>query len=96
MKAVDAINEFVKLTANRLPTLAEVFELCDSCRIRLKVRDGEPIMALPGACLKKCGSCDFCRENASARQVSEIVTELISREPWRSQIISNSLLQEQA
>jgi len=89
MNASAAISAFVQTTANRLPTLEEVLDLCASCRIRLKVKDGEPIMSLPGACIKRCGKCDFCKENAAARQVSDVVGELIGREPWRSQVIEN-------
>jgi hypothetical protein len=91
MKPADAIREFNAVTADRLPTLGELFELCDSCGLRFRLKDGEPLIAVPGACASKCGRCDYCRANAMARPVAEVVQELIRSEPWRSQVIAHRL-----
>lgn len=78
MTAPDAIREFVKTTAERLPTVDEVLALCDACGITFKLKEGEPCMTVP-------------REN---REVATIVQELIGREPWRSQVIERRISQE--
>ena len=77
MSADVAISRFLVSSAERLPTAAELVALCKDLEITFGVVEGTPVMKPP-----KCN-----------REVALLVAKLITREPWRSQVIELAKLQ---
>lgn len=69
------LEEFLTITETRLPTAGEIASLCDAVGIAFAEREGSPVL----------------RAGGEARPIAELVAKLLSREPWRSQVIAARL-----
>lgn len=72
------LDEFLTMTQSRLPTAAELTELCDSFGIRFVQGERGPSLKAP----------------VDSGDVAKVVAKLLRREPWRSQVIASRLAQE--
>lgn len=66
------IDDFVRRTEGRMPTTDEIVGLAQSCGVSFRINDeGQP-------CL---------RATPENRDIALLVHDIVSREPWRSQVI---------
>jgi len=74
MQPLDA---FLAATADRIPTVQEMLDLCAALNIRISMRDGQPVTVT----------------KPETRAEAELLTKLFRREPFRSQAIAAAKLE---
>lgn len=65
------ITDFLVLTQERLPTATELVALCKELNIDFALKDGKPVM----------------RTTGDTTPIAEKLAKILSREPWRSQVL---------
>jgi hypothetical protein len=65
------IDQFLYTTSERLPTANEIVSLCQELKIQFAMSGGRPVI----------------RPSVQNRMMALLIAKLISREPWRSQVI---------
>jgi hypothetical protein len=66
------LDEFLDVTATRLPTSPELLALCDALEIKCSLKDGRPVISYPG---------EECRGEAM------MLAMLFRREPFRTEVL---------
>lgn len=68
------LDEFLELTSERLPNAQELVGLCETVGIQFALKDSVPVLR--------------AKWTTETRLIGELVSKLIGREPWRSQVLS--------